>query len=205
MNNRSGRNGVPRKGAAPPPIHPIILAAGPSDVFLIGNSLAAAKAAKLFRAAVSNCASLEQPIVVLGWRAQEMFPCVPRAAITVMNENWERGQITSLLSGLQQVPAGDAFMIYPVDLPGLTKDLIAKLATTYFERPRGCEIVMPMFHGHAGHPAILSGALRKELKTAETARHVVYRNSRRVSFVETNCAAAVHKRERSTAKSNREI
>jgi CTP:molybdopterin cytidylyltransferase MocA len=112
----------------------------------------------------------------------------------VVNKNWEVGQVTSLLAGLSRVPSGAAFMIYPVDLHKLRKDVIDILVAAFRARRRGCEIVMPMYREHAGHPAILSGALREELTSAESARHVVYRDPNRVSFVETECAAVIRKR-----------
>ena len=96
-------------------------------------------------------------------------------------------------------------MIYPADLHLLRKDLIDRLVAAYRSRQRGREIVMPMYREHAGHPAILSGKLRKELEAAETARHVVYRVPRRVSFLQTGCAAILHKSTRRRTPVNREL
>ena len=173
-------------------IFPIILAAGRWDEPVIGASIPYNKARQWIRRAVSNCARLAKPIVVIGWSATVLVDCVPKSATIVVNENWEQGQISSLRAGLRLVPDHAAFMIYPVDLHRLRRELIDSLVVKYRSRPRGCEIVMPMYHEHAGHPAILSPALREELGKAETARHVVYRDPGRVSFLKTDSAAVIH-------------
>ncbi|HET9401966.1 MAG TPA: NTP transferase domain-containing protein [Candidatus Acidoferrales bacterium] len=180
-------------------IFPIILAAGKWAEPFNGASLPCNKAREWIRRAVSNCAGVAKPIVVIGWYAEVLGSCVPKNATLVINENWEQGQISSLRAGLRRVPDGAAFMVYPVDLHRMRKELIDELVAKYWSRPRGSEIVMPMYHEHAGHPAILSAALREELETAETARHVVYRDPRRLKFLKTDSAAVIHlPRERAT-------
>lgn len=186
-------------------IFPVILAAGKWQGSLTCEGHALNKARQWIRLAVSNCAGLADPIVVIGWCAEVLGNCVPKNVTVEINEDWEQGQITSLRAGLRHVPGGAAFMIYPVDLHRLRKDLIDKLVSKFRTRPRGCEIVMPMYREHAGHPAILSAALRKELETAETARHVVYRDPRRVSFLKTDSAAVIHSAKESRAPAGREV
>lgn len=193
MKNQSSNGARGRTSAPPEAIYPIILAAGRWQGLLTGAALSREKARTWIRTAVANCAGLAPPVVVLGWCADVLTNCVPKDVTVIVNGEWEHGQITSLLAGLRYVPEDAALMIYPVDLHLLRKDSIEKLVAAYRSRRRGREIVMPMYREHAGHPAILSGKLRKELEAAETARHVVYRDPRRVSFVETDCAAVLHK------------
>lgn len=183
-------------------IYPVILAAGRWEGLLTGQTVSRRKARNWFRTALSNCAGLAPPVVVLGWCAERLKLCVPNSADLVVNKNWVDGQIASLLAGLNRVPSGEAFMIYPVDLHKLQKDVIERLVAAFRGRRRGCEIVMPMYREHAGHPAILSGALREELRSAESARHVVYRDPTRVGFVETECAAVIRNRRSARAKAN---
>ena len=175
-------------------IYPVILAAGRCEGLVTGQTISQSKARNWFRTALSNCAGLAPPVVVLGWSAEKLKLCVPENTAMVVNKNWVDGQITSLLAGLSRVPGGAAFMIYPVDLHTLQRDVVDKLVSEFRARRRGCEIVMPMYREHAGHPAILSGALRQELALAESARHVVYRDPGRLSFVKTECAAVIRKR-----------
>jgi len=177
-------------------IYPIILAAGRCEGLLTRQTISQSKARNWFRTALSNCVGLPPPVVVFGWSAERLKLCVPESTALVVNTNWVDGQITSLLAGLSRVPGGAAFMIYPVDLHNLQRDVVDELVSAFHARRRGCEIVMPMYREHAGHPAILSGALRQELALAESARHVVYRDPSRVSFVKTECAAVIRKRRR---------
>jgi CTP:molybdopterin cytidylyltransferase MocA len=181
-------------------IYPVILAAGRCEGLLTGQTVSQKKARSWFRTALSSCAGLAPPVIVLGWCAERLKLCVPNSAGIVVNKNWVDGQITSLLAGLIRVPSGAAFMIYPVDLHKLQKDVIDKLVAAFRARRRGCEIIMPMYREHAGHPAILSGALRVELVSAESARYVVYRDPGRVSFVKTECAAVIRKRRSARTK-----
>lgn len=184
-------------------IYPVILAAGRCEGLVTGQTISQSKARNWFRTALSNCEGLALPVVVLGWSAERLKLCVPEGTALVVNKNWVDGQITSLLAGLSRVPGGAAFMIYPVDLNNLQRDVVDKLVSAFHARRRGCEIVMPMYREHAGHPAILSGALRQELALAESARHVVYRDPGRLSFVKTDCAAVIRKRRPASLKLSR--
>jgi len=167
-------------------IYPIILAAGYSPGMLDVHTRTKRYSKNWFQIAVYNCTGLATPVVVLGWEAEKFKQFVPEGVEIVINKRWELGQISSLLAGLNEVPTRAPFMIYPVDRPNLRRKVVQNLAESFARRATSCQIVMPMHRGHAGHPAILSSSLRKELEGAATARHVVYRDPRRVNFVETS-------------------
>ena len=164
-------------------VYPIILAAGGSAHLEFPKPLAQFEGRTALELAIQNCEGLERPIVVLGDRAEDIRPHVPMGARVVLNREWQRGQLSSLLAGLRLVPRGAAFLLYPVDQPLLTAGLVSRLARAFANRGPGKSIVMPRKGIRAGHPILCSGELRNELRKARTAREVVYRDPRRVRYV----------------------
>ena len=172
-----------------PDIYPIVLAAGRSPRLRVLKALAQLGGRNAFEIAVENCAGLQRPIVVLGYQAAGLRRHVPPGARIVIHRGWRAGQLSSLLAGLRRVPSTAAFLLYPVDLVFLTAPLIQRLVRAFERRRKGQEIVMPRFRGRAGHPAILSARVRKDLRHATSAREAVYRDLRRVLFVPVRSAA----------------
>lgn len=74
-------------------------------------------------------------------------------------------------------------MVYPVDHPLLTPTLIRRIIAAFRNRRRGHRIVVPRFRGRAGHPTVFAAEMRSELRKAQTAREVVYREKGRVKFL----------------------
>ncbi len=167
----------------PTRIFPVILAAGGPGKLGFAKSLARFGEKTALGIALENCASLEPPIIVLGYRAASVRRILPRGARWVVNRNWRRGQLTSLLAGLRRVPRGGAFLLYPVDQPLLTRDLLARLVREFCARRPEQKIVMPRAGSRPGHPILCDGVLRGELRRARTAREVVYRNESRIRYV----------------------
>jgi molybdenum cofactor cytidylyltransferase len=166
-----------------PDIVPILLAAGSSDRLGFPKPLARFGNRTALEIAVANCAGLARPIVVLGSDASEIQKSVPRGVQMVINRRWKRGQLSSLLAGLRKVPRSAAFLIYPVDHPLVTREIVEQIAHAFEKRPAGKAIVMPKFRRYPGHPVICAAEIRGELKRARTAREVIYRDKRRVQFV----------------------
>ena len=109
----------------------------------------------------------------------------------VIHRGWRRGLLSSILAGLRRVPRGAPFLLYPVNHPRLTPAVIQRLVEAFAKRRAGQSIILPRFRGKAGHPVIFTAELRNELQNAETARHVVYRDSWRVKFVAVRTAAVL--------------
>jgi CTP:molybdopterin cytidylyltransferase MocA len=173
------------------PIHPILLAAGPSARIAAGNSAMLYRGKNALEIAVENCNDLETPIVVLGHRATFLLKFVPPSARVVINRKWRSGQLASLLAGLELVPQNEPFLLYPVDHVFLMRDAVHEVVRAYQSRTTGHEIVMPQFKGRSGHPVVFSPALRTELQNAATARDVVYRDSSRLALIEVDTPAVL--------------
>lgn len=170
-------------------IFPIILAAGSSERLPFPKPLAVFGRKTALAIALENCTGLERPLVVLGCDARRVRPAVPRAAKIVINRGWRRGQISSLRRALQQIPAQVAFLIYPVDHPLLKRKTIRRLVRAFQTRDESQEITVPRHGGLYGHPAIISGKLRKEFFESKTAREVIYLLPARVQAVEVHSRA----------------
>jgi CTP:molybdopterin cytidylyltransferase MocA len=164
-------------------IFPIILAAGGPGTLPFPKPLAQFGSRSALEVAIKNCAGLEPPIVVLGYRAEQVRKEVPGGTRVVVNPNWRQGQLSSLLAGLRKVPRRAPFLVYPVDQPLLTKRLVARLARAFTARKPQEKIVMPRMGKRAGHPILCHGDLRLELRAANTAREVVYRDDARIKYV----------------------
>ena len=180
-----------------PIIYPILLAAGPSSRIATRGAVVAFEGRNAFEIAVENCRGLARPIVVLGYRAAKLRKFVPPNARIVLNRRWQTGQLSSLLTALRHVPRNAAFVLYPVDHVFLTPSLIQRLVRAFARRKRGQEILMPRFHGRAGHPVVFSARIRGELRSVTTARDVVYRNPHRVFFLSVRSPAIWRDFERS--------
>jgi CTP:molybdopterin cytidylyltransferase MocA len=139
--------------------------------------------------ALKNCAGLERPLIVLGCDADRVHRAVPRAVKVVMNRAWRRGQIGSLRRALQRIPARAAFLIYVIDYPLLKRKTIQRLVQAFRTRDESQEIAVPRHGRLYGHPAIVSGKLRREFFESKTARDVIYRLPARVRAVEVHTRA----------------
>jgi CTP:molybdopterin cytidylyltransferase MocA len=170
-------------------IVPIILAAGSSEKLGMPKALAQFEKKTALQIALDNCLGLERPIVVLGCDAERVQGGVPRAAWVVVNKQWSKGQLSSLLCAMEWVPQSAAVLIYPVDHPLLQKHAVTQLVGEFRKRNGPEEIVMPRHKEKYGHPIILSAALRGELRHASTAREVVYRIPERIRIFDAGTSA----------------
>jgi CTP:molybdopterin cytidylyltransferase MocA len=170
-------------------IVPIILAAGSAERLGFPQALARFGRRTALEIAVANCRGLARPIVVLGDRAEEIRKTAPRGVRVVVNRRWREGMLGSLLAALRHVPANAAFLIYPVDHPGIGRRLVERLSRAFAARKPGELIVMPRRGKRSGHPVIFGPELRRELHAARTAREVSYRDAARVRYVPVRSGA----------------
>ncbi len=170
-------------------IVPIILAAGSSRNLGMPKALAQFGNTNAISIAVNNCLGLDRPIVVLGCDAEQVRPAVSPGARVVVNELWQKGQLSSLLCAMESVPRSAAVLIYPVDHPLLQRRIVKQLVREFRRRKSSEEIVMPRFRQKFGHPIILSTDLRDELHRATTAREVVYRIPERIRVLEAGTSS----------------
>ena len=142
-------------------VFPIILAGGDSSHLGYPKPLALFEGRTALELAVESCSGWETPIVVLGHRAAEIRSHVPAGARMVINREWRKGQLSSLLAGLRAVPRGAAFLLYPVDQPLLTGSLVMRLVRAFEKRGPGKLIVMPRKAKRSGHPILCAGELAR--------------------------------------------
>jgi molybdenum cofactor cytidylyltransferase len=127
--------------------------------------------------------------VVLGADAQAIAESVELPADeTVINENWEAGQLSSIQTGVRSLPAGtDGMLLCLIDHPLISRELVGALMERFYES--GKAIVLPVYKGRRGHPVIFASRLYEELLSAplETgARAVVWAHSEEVCEMETS-------------------
>jgi molybdenum cofactor cytidylyltransferase len=166
-------------------INAIILAAGesrrmgkPKPLLRCGDTTFLERIVSVLRAS-----DVDRIAVVLGAQAAAMQAMTDLSAVeVVMNEDYQQGQLSSLVAGLRSVPAeADAILLCLVDNPFLTAETVNRVIGAF--RETQSPIVIPVFDKRRGHPALFSRAVFAELLGAppeEGARHVVRADADRV-------------------------
>jgi CTP:molybdopterin cytidylyltransferase MocA len=126
--------------------------------------------------------------VVLGADAVAILETVSlRADEIVVNEDWEKGQLSSIQAALRSLPGGtDGMLLCLIDHPLVSRELVGDLIERFYSS--GKAIVLPVYKGRRGHPVIFGATLYEELLAAplETgARAVVWAHSGEISEVGT--------------------
>lgn len=106
----------------------------------------------------------------------------------VVNQDWEKGQLSSLLAALDTLPPHmvDAAVVCLVDHPAVSSRLIQALIEKFDETRK--PVVLPTYHGRRGHPVLFAASLFDELRAAPLevgARHVVRQHAADVLEVPT--------------------
>jgi molybdenum cofactor cytidylyltransferase len=127
--------------------------------------------------------------VVLGPHAEPISKAVNlRADEIVINQDWEKGQLSSIQAALRSLPPGtDGMLLCLIDHPLISRALVEDLIEQ-FNKTKG-PIVLPVYEGRRGHPVIFSASLYDELLRAplETgARAVVWAHKGEIEEVRTN-------------------
>jgi molybdenum cofactor cytidylyltransferase len=127
--------------------------------------------------------------VVLGAHAGPIASAVPlQPNDVVINEEWEKGQLSSLQAALRSLPDGtDGILLCLIDHPLVSGALVNDLIESFYATNK--PIVLPVYEGRRGHPVIFASALYDELLHApqETgARAVVWAHRGEVEEVQTN-------------------
>jgi len=127
--------------------------------------------------------------VVLGAHAEPIAKAIDlKLDEIVINEDWEKGQLTSIQAALRSLPPGtDGIILCLIDHPLISADLVQELIECFYKS--GKPVVLPLYQGRRGHPVIFSSAVYDELLHAplETgARAVVWAHSGEVEEMRTN-------------------
>ena len=104
--------------------------------------------------------------VVVGAHEGEIRAAVKLGADElVVNQDWRRGQLSSLQAAIRSLPADiEGMVLCLVDHPLISTEIIATLIAA-FDRAK-TKIVIPAFHGRRGHPVIFPRTLFAELLAA---------------------------------------
>lgn len=126
--------------------------------------------------------------VVLGAHAEPIAKAITlKPEEVVVNEEWKKGQLSSIQAGLRSLPGGtDGMMLCLVDQPLISAGLVDGLIEHFCETRAA--VVLPVFEGRRGHPVIFSAALYKELEKAPLnvgARSVVWAHRAQLSEYRT--------------------
>ncbi len=127
--------------------------------------------------------------VVLGAHAEPIAKAIQlEADEIVINEDWEKGQLSSIQAALRSLPPGtDGILLCLIDHPLISSLLVQDLIEQFYTAKK--PIVLPVYEGRRGHPVIFSASLYDELLRAplETgARAIVWAHKSDVEEVQTN-------------------
>ncbi|MFB3095154.1 MAG: NTP transferase domain-containing protein, partial [Candidatus Acidiferrales bacterium] len=118
--------------------------------------------------------------VVLGANADQVQKEISLGAgEAVLNPDWQKGMLSSLIAGINSLPADvEAAAVCLVDHPCVSSTLIRALRENF--RTGDKLIAIPTYQGRRGHPVLFSATLFDELRAAPLevgARHVVRRHA----------------------------
>jgi molybdenum cofactor cytidylyltransferase len=127
--------------------------------------------------------------VVLGAQAEPIAKAIQlKADEIVINEDWEKGQLSSIQAALRSLPPEtDGILLCLIDHPLISAVLVQELIEQFYKSKK--PIVLPLYEGRRGHPVIFSSTLYDELlhaPLATGARAVVWAHSGDIEEVRTN-------------------
>jgi molybdenum cofactor cytidylyltransferase len=140
-------------------------------------------------------AACDPVIVVLGYHADAIRAQVRGQVRFVVNPDPERGQLSSLQSGLMVVPPeSDGVLFTPVDSPAVEPKTVSRLAEAFARRDPATLLVIPRFNSKRGHPVCVSRSVIAELLAlppAGQAREVIRRHADRTQYVDVEDAGVL--------------
>jgi molybdenum cofactor cytidylyltransferase len=136
---------------------------------------------------VLHRSQIERVTVVLGANAEMIANSVDLSEVdVVVNANYERGQLSSLIAGLRRTPIDtEAILLCLVDNPFITPEIVDQIVEVF--KQTQSPIVLPTFNGRRGHPVLFSRRMFDDLLSAPPeagARHVVHLHEGQVIEVE---------------------
>jgi molybdenum cofactor cytidylyltransferase len=165
-----------------------VLAAGGGSRFGGGKLLAKLGGRPIIETVLDNLreAPVDEIIAVVGADAESLREVCERYGIrTVANQEWERGQSTSVLAGLRTC-GGRAAVVMLGDQPFVGAEAVARLVAAFAE---GAKVAVATYGGKRRNPVLFSREiwplLEAELAGDEGARSVLRRHPELV--VEVPC------------------
>jgi molybdenum cofactor cytidylyltransferase len=134
-------------------------------------------------------------IVVLGYHAGEIRAGATRGlARFVVNPDPSRGQLSSLKTGLAEVPStAEGFLFVPVDCPAAEPETIQRIVDAFHSADKPL-LVIPSHEGRRGHPVCARRELMAEflaLPAEGQAKEVVHRHADRTHYLDTHDAGVL--------------
>jgi CTP:molybdopterin cytidylyltransferase MocA len=172
----------------PSGVSAIVLAAGGGSRFGGGKLLARLGGQPIIEAVLDNLreAPVDEVIVVVGAYAERLREVCERYGVRpVANEEWERGQSTSVLAGLRACDKKSrAAVILLGDQPFVGADAVERLVAAFAE---GANVAVATYGGKRRNPVLFSREvwplLEAELAGDEGARSVLRRHPELVAEV----------------------
>jgi molybdenum cofactor cytidylyltransferase len=133
-------------------------------------------------------------IVVLGYHAAQIRAAVGSHAKFAINPEPERGQLSSLQTGLAALPPeAEGFAFIPMDCPAVLEETVARLARDFIGRDSETLLVIPRcsydHREHRGHPVFATRAIAEEilaLPSDAKASDVIHRHIPRTQYVDVD-------------------
>jgi CTP:molybdopterin cytidylyltransferase MocA len=117
-----------------------------------------------------HAAGVGDIVVVLGHEAETIAQAVRASGLparVVINSNYDRGQLSSLLAGLAVADQSDAILMTLVDVPLVSPSTVRAVIDRY--ETTKASIVRPVNGSRHGHPILIDRALFASLRAASDA------------------------------------
>ncbi len=138
---------------------------------------------------VALSSPLQEVVVILGYRAEEMRPLLKGVKV-VVNEEWPQGMSGSLRVGLGALsPHFEACLFFLADQPKVAPQLVESIVSRH--RRTLAPIVAPRFRGRRGNPVLFARPLFPELSSLqgeEGGRSLIEKHGHLVEWVEVDSA-----------------
>ena len=129
-------------------------------------------------------------IAVLGYHADAIRARAIGNVQFVVNPDPERGQLSSLQTGLAAVPRDvEGFLFTPVDSPAVRESTLHQLVERFRDRKAATQFVIPRHEGKRGHPVFAAAPLLLEfleLPVTGQAKDIVHAYVPRTEYVDVD-------------------
>jgi molybdenum cofactor cytidylyltransferase len=178
------------------PIIPIILAAGDSTRMGYPKALLPLGSDRFLTRILRtlNAAGMPRAVIILGRAAGMIQPQIQDWPVDIyINPDPDRGQLSSIQLALSHIaPECTAGMIWPVDQPAVSENLVRRLVELFWSA--GSRIACPIYGNKRGHPAIFHRDLFQEFMDApleEGPKKIIIRHQQATALLLTEEAATV--------------
>jgi molybdenum cofactor cytidylyltransferase len=142
---------------------------------------------RLIRVLGNEC----HPVIgVLGYHADTIRAHAAGKVQFVINPGPERGQLSSLQTGLAAVPQDvEGFLFTPVDSPAIRESTLKQLVVRFQNKTPQTQFVIPRYEGQRGHPVFAVPSLLAEflaLPLTGQAKDIVHAYVPRTEYVDVD-------------------